>query len=307
MASNIKTLTISISALILMSTVPLYAPSYIIGLLISILMYCILAVSWNIFSGYTGYISLATAAFFGIGSYVAVLGWPALPFPTLIIIGGLASMVFAVAVGYPCLRIRGPYFIILTLGLSELTRYIFLSYEVNFRGTVGSYLLGAPSMATYYYCLLVIVIAVIATDHLVSNSKYGLGLLSIGGDEEAAEAMGVNTARYKLSAFAISALFGGLVGVIMAFRWTYIEPTSAFNPLITFQVIIMVFLGGTKDFRGPILGAIILTLLSELFAEYPYYYLALLGITLILVIMFLPIGVLGAMERYISRKGRFEY
>ena len=303
---RIRNLAIMISLIIFLSTLPLYASPYLIGLVIAIFMYAILGVSWSIFSGYTGYISVATAAFFGIGSYVAVIGWPTLPFPILIVLGGLASMLFAVGVGFPCLRIRGPYFIILTLGLSELTKYIFLSYEVNFRGMIGTHLLGGPSMEMFYYCLLIIGIVVVGVDHAVRNSKFGFGLRSIGGDEQAAEAMGVNTTKYKLMAFAISALFAGFVGVIIAFRWTYIEPTGAFNPNITFQVIIMAILGGTKDFRGPMLGAVILTLVSEAFGvKFPYYYMVILGVILILLIKFLPTGLLGAVEGLYSREKQY--
>jgi len=305
MKSKIRTLAILIPLLVLASTLPLFSSVYFLGLIVTVLMYIILTVSWNFFSGYTGYISLATAAFFGIGCYVAVMGWPVgIPYPVLVIIGGLASMVFAVLVGFPALRIRGPYFIILTLGLSELTRYIFLSYEVNVRGFVGAHLVGGPSMETFYYCLLIIAIVVIVTDHLIRNSKFGFGLLGIGGDEEAAEAMGVDTTRYKLSAFALSALFAGCVGVIMALRWTYIETGIAFDLRITFQVIIMAILGGTKDFRGPILGAVVLTAIAEtLGTKYPYHYMVMLGVVLILLIMFMPTGLLGAIERLqIGRK-----
>lgn len=291
---------ILIPVLLFLFTIPFYGSAYTIGLLIALLMYSILAVSWNIFSGYTRYISLATAAFFGIGSYVPVLGWPELPFPVLVILGGVASSVFAFGVGFPCLRIRGPYFVILTLGLSELTKYIFVSYEINFRGMIGTHLLGGPSMEAFYYWLLAIAIIVILVDHFIRQSKFGLALSSIGGDEEAAEAMGVNTTRYKLLGFGISALFAGSVGAIIAFRWTYIEPTGAFNPSLTLQVIIMAIFGGTKDFRGPVLGAFTLTLVSEaLGIRFPYYYTIILGLILILVIKFFPNGLLETIEKLV--------
>ena len=298
MTSKIRALTILIPILIILATIPLYASGYYISVLITILMYAILAMSWIILSGYAGYISLAVAAFFGLGAYMTVLFWPVLPFPVLIIMGGLVSMIFALLIGFPCLRIRGPYFIILTLGLSELVKHVFEIYETHVRGMMGTILMGAPATEVFYYSLLVIAIITAVTAHVIKNSKFGLGLFSIKGDEEAAEAMGVNTTRYKLFAFAISALFMGFTGAVMALRWTYIDPSVAFNPLITFQVTIMAILGGWEDFRGPVLGAAILILISEAFGiTYPYHYMVLLGITLILLIKFLPMGLLGAVGR----------
>jgi len=299
MTSRARPLAIWAPILTILFTLPLYASGYYVSLLITILMWVILAVSWTIFSGYTGYISLAVAAFFGIGAYMTVILWPALPsFPLVIIVGGLASMFFALLIGFPCLRIRGPYFIILTLGLSELVKYIFQIYEVRVRGALGTILLGAPSSEVFYYSLLIIAVIAAVTAYLVKNSKFGLALFSIKGNEEAAEAMGVDTTRYKLLTFGLSALFMGFAGAVMALRWTYIDPTVAFNPLITFQVTIMAILGGMEDFRGPIIGATALTLISEAFGiRYPYHYMALLGVTLILLIKFLPTGLLGTIGR----------
>ena len=298
MTSKTAALAIWAPILIFLFILPLWLAGYWFELLITILMWVTLAVSWIIFSGYTGYISLAVAAFFGIGAYITVVFWPALPLPLLIILGGVASMLFAIIIGLPSLRIRGPYFIILTLGLSELVKYVVEIYEVHVRGKVGTILMDTPSSEVFYYSLLAIAVIAAATAYFVKNSKFGLALFSIKGNEEAAEAMGVDTTRYKLIAFGLSALFMGFTGAIMALRWTYIDSVVAFNPLITFQVTIMAILGGVEDYRGPIIGAFALTLISDRFGiEYPYHYLALLGITLILLIKFLPMGLLGAIGR----------
>jgi len=301
-----RVLATSIPFLVILVTLPLYAPGYVTSLLVTILMFAVLAVSWNILSGYTGYISLGTAAFFGVGAYITVMGWPAgLPYPLLIALGGLASMIFAIAVGFPCLRIRGPYFVILTFGLSEAVKFIIEQVEVKIKaGMFGNVLVGAPSMETFFYSLLAIFIVVVITDHFIRNSKFGYGLSSIKGNEEAAEAIGIDTTRYKLFAFAISSLFMGFVGAIMALRWTYIVPAIAFNPTISFQTMIMAILGGSTDFRGPMLGAILLTLISEAFGiRFPYHYMILLGLTLILIVKFIPAGLLGVMQRlHIGRR-----
>ncbi len=299
MTSKARTLAIWAPILLILLTLPWYAPGYYTSLVITIMMWSILGVSWIIFSGYTGYISLAVVAFFGIGAYITAILWSVLPFfPLVIILGGLASMFFAFLIGFPFLRIRGPYFIILTLGLSELIKHIFEMYVVHIRQTLVIILMNVPSSTEVFYSLLVIAIIAAATAYFVKNSKFGLGLFSIRGNEEAAEAMGVDTTRYKLLAFSLSALFAGFVGVIMALRWAYVLPVVVFNPMITFQAVIMAIFGGMEDFRGPIIGAVVLTLISEaLGIRYPYHYMILLGIILILIIKFLPTGLMGATEK----------
>ena len=298
-----KLLYIGIPLLAILLTVPLYSPEYYLLLIINVMMYATLAVSWIIFSSYTGYISLATVAFFGIGAYCTAIFWPALPFPVLIIMGGVVSMVFAFLIGFPCLKIRGPYFIILTLGLSELVKHVVQLLEVKITGTIGHVLIGGPPTATYFYLLLAIGIATVVAAHLIKKSRFGLGLLSIKGNEDAAQAMGVDTTKYKLIAFGISAMFMGLVGAVVALRWTYIDAFVAFNPTITFSVIIMAILGGMADFRGPVLGAIIMVLLQEAFGiQFPYYYMIIMGVVLILIIKFLPIGILGKVDQLRSRR-----
>lgn len=308
MKPNKGMLIISLTILVILLTLPLYASGYIVSLLVTILMYAILAMSWNILSGYTGYVSLGTAVFFGIGIYATVIGWSAgLPYPLLIVLGGLASTIFALLIGFPFLRIRGPYFVILTFGLSEAVKFIIEQVEVKTKGGMfGNVLVGGPSMETFYYSLIAICIIVVITDHIIRNSKFGLGLSSIKGNEEVAEAMGVDTTRYKLFAFATSALFMGFTGAVMALRWTYIVPSIAFNPMTSFQTMIMAILGGSADFRGPLLGTVVLTLISEAFGiRFPYHYMIILGITLILIIKFLPMGLLGAIMRL--RMGKKQY
>ena len=303
MTTVIKNWAIPAVILLILVTFPFYTSGYILSLLLIVFMYAALAVSWIIFSGYTGYINLGVAAFFGLGTYVAVELWPRLPFPALIVLGGVVSGFFALLIGFPCLRIRGPYFIILTLGLSELVKSLVERYEVQVRHSLGTILLDTPSAEAQYYSLLGITVAAVIVAHVIRNSRFGLGLLSIKGNEDAAEVMGVNTTKYKLLSFALSAAFMGCVGTVMALRWTFIEPVIAFNPLITFQVTIMATLGGVEDFRGPLLGAALLTLISEVLGlQFVYHYLIILGTTLILVIRFLPSGIMGTLRRL--RMGR---
>lgn len=289
--------------LILLSVLPFFVTDYIVSLLLDILTWIALTESWIILSGFTGYISLGHSAFFGIGAYVMAISWTTLPYPLIILISATSGMALAFAIGFPVLRVRGPYFVILTLGLSEFAKYIFINYEVNVKGTVGRILLGVPSIKTLYFSLLVIAFSTILCAYLIQRSRFGYGLFSIREDEEAAESLGIDTSVFKWLAFGISAFFPGAVGSVMALRRTYIDPYSVFDPIVSFQIIVMAFLGGTRKLHGPVLGAFILTLISEiLWARYPHYYMIILGVVLVLIVKYLPSGVLeigGKLNRLI--------
>lgn len=297
---SILLLSILIFVILMLIILPFYSSDYFISVILNILMWIALTESWIILSGFTGYISLGHAGFFGLGAYLMALLWKKIPFFLILPLGGLLSMILAFGIGFPCLRIRGPYFVILTLGLSEFIKYIFINWEVNISGTVGRILLGAPDILTFYYSMFFIAILSVVISWQVRNSRFGMGLLSIKEDEEAAESLGINTGIYKWIAFAISAFFPGVVGSIMALRWTYIDPYTVFNPIFSFQVIVIAFLGGVTEVKGPILGATILTLVSEvLWAKYPYYYMIILGVLLIIFVYFVPSGVLFYLDRFI--------
>jgi len=279
--------------LIFLSILPFFVTDYIVSLLLDILTWVALTESWIILSGFTGYISLGHSAFFGIGAYVMAISWMSLPYPLIILISATSSMALAFAIGFPVLRVRGPYFVILTLGLSEFAKYIFINYEVNVKGTVGRILLGVPPIKTLYFSLLVIAFFTILCAYLIQRSRFGYGLFSIREDEDAAESLGIDTGIFKWLAFGISAFFPGAVGSVMALRRTYIDPYSVFDPIVSFQIIVMAFLGGMGKLHGPVLGACILTLISEfLWARYPHYYMIILGVVLVVIVKYLPSGIL---------------
>ena len=280
---------------------PLYVQPYLVILLTTIIMYIILTLSWAIFSGPTRYISLASAAFFGVGAYVSAILGEALPLPVVIAIGGLVSFILAFFIGLLTLRLRGMYFIIFTFGVSELIRHFLLWWEANFMGTVGRWVV-IVDHTTVYYVILVIFVMALLTAFLIRRSKFGLALQSIGEYEEAAAHIGIDVTILKTITFAISALFMGAAGAIMATRWTYIDPRIAFNPLLSFMPVLMAIFGGTGQLYGPILGAAIFTYIEEvLITVFPYYYMLLFGIILIVVILFLPNGLVGLVQTW--RKG----
>jgi branched-chain amino acid transport system permease protein len=280
---------------------PLYAQPYLIILLTSIIMYTIITVSWAIFSGPTRYISLASAAFFGVGAYVSAILGQVLPLLVVIAIGGLVSFMLALFIGLLTLRLRGMYFIIFTFGISELIRHSLLWWETNFTGTVGRWVV-VIDHTTVYYVILVIFVMVLLTAHLIKRSKFGLALRSIGEHEEAATHIGINATILKTVTFAVSAFFMGAAGAIMATRWTYIDPRIAFDPLFSFMPVLMAIFGGTGQLYGPIFGAALFAYIEEiLITKFPYYYMLLFGTILIVVILFLPGGLVGLIGKW--RKG----
>lgn len=292
------------SGVMLLSLVvfPYLAPPYYVALGLALLADAALASAWALFSGLTGYLSLASAAFYGAGAYttavlVASLGWP-LSIPVGAAVGGL----LALPVGLLALRLRGPYFAIFTFGLSELVRHLVVWYESRVTGTVGRILLVQPDRRSLYFGLLAIAALAVTVALLLRKSRWGLALMAIGGDEERAEVLGVRPTWIKVWIFVLSAILMGAVGAAIAPRWTYLDPQIAFNPLISFQVIIMALLGGTGRVAGPVVGALFLGLISELFLlQFRYIYMMVLGAVLILTILVLPHGITGW---YIDEKTR---
>ena len=287
--------------LLLLATMPLYVRPYLIILLTTVIMYVVLTVSWAIFSGPTRYISLASAAFFGVGAYGSAMLGQILPMPVVIAAGGLVSLILALFIGLLTLRLRGMYFIIFTFGVSELIRHFLLWWETNFMGTVGRWVVAVDHTIVYYVMLVIFMMALL-TAYLIKRSKFGLALQSIGEYEEAAVHIGINVTILKTIMFAVSAFFMGATGAIMATRWTYIDPQIAFNPLFSFMPVLMAIFGGIGQLYGPILGAAIFALLEEvLITEFPYYYMLIFGVILIAVILFLPRGLVGLIQKW--RKG----
>ncbi len=286
---------------ILLITVPLYAPGYTVVLMSSILMYIVLTVGWVIFSGPTGYISLAPAAFFGVGIYTSAILGKALPLPLVIGIGGLASLCLALLVGALTLRLRGIYFAIFTFGLVMLIAHLLLFWELHVTGTRGRFVM-VVDYNTIYYFMLGVFVLLLLTSYLIRRSKYGLALQSIGQNEDAAAHIGINVTMVKVITFAISAFFMGAAGAIMATRWTYIDPFIAFNPLFSFMPVLMAIFGGMGQLYGPVIGAALFTYLEEiLITRFPYYYMLIFGIILVVAILYLPDGLVGLVQKWRRR------
>ncbi len=308
---DIKTLTskrflvpglIALILLIVLAALPLYAPTtYTLILMATIFMYIILTVSWVMFSGPTGYMSLAPAAFFGVGMYTTAILGDEFPLLIVVIIGGILSFVFALLVGAITLRLRGIYFAIFTFGLVILIIQVLLFWELHVTGTRGRFVM-IIDHTTIYYVILGILVVLMLTTYFIRRSKYGSALQSIGENEDAAAHIGINVTMVKVITFAISAFFMGATGAIWATKLYYIDPYIAFNPFFSFMPVLMALFGGMGNLYGPVIGAAIFTYLEEfLITRFPYHYMLIFGIILIVVILYLPNGLIGLVQKWRRR------
>jgi branched-chain amino acid transport system permease protein len=294
-------LTLFVLFIILLAFLPVYASGYPVILFASILMFAIMTVSWTIFSGTTGYISLAVAAFFGVGVYATAILGRTFPLPLVVLIGALLSTCLAAITGAITLRLRGIYFTIFTFGLVALMQTFILWWEININHLRGRMVIVIDNTMIYYY-LLGIFIVLLLTAFFIRRSKWGLALQSIGLDEEATAHIGINVTLLKIIVFCISAIFVGAAGAVMATRWSYIDPYIAFNANYSFFPVLMAIFGGTGNLYGPIIGATIFAYLEEtLLSRFPYYYMLVFGLVLIAAITFLPSGIVGLFKR--QRRG----
>ena len=291
--NNIYSLVVLVIAFVVLSLVPTMTEGYALTLLTDILRFAILTVGWMLFSGPTGYMSLATAAFYGIGFYVAALLNGPVPFGVAIIIAGAASFVVAMLVGALTLRLRGVYFAIFTFALTLLVSQVVLEVERIVTQTRGRFVETETVEAAYYAMFLVFVLTLVIAIAL-RRSRYGLALQSIGEYEEAAAHSGINITRTKVLVFAASAITMGMAGAIIATRRTYIDPGIAFNLNTSFLPVLMALFGGMGNLVGPIIGAAVFTLIGdELLTTFPDLYMLLFGLVLILAILFMPNGIVG--------------
>ena len=288
---------------VLPGTVSVYLRSF----LMFTMMYVVLALSWNIISGFTGYTSFGHVAFYGIGAYTCAIlvadhSWHWIP--TLLVTGVVAALV-ALAIGYPVLRLKGPYFAIAMLGAAEGTRVIATVWDSLTHGGLGISLPNVENSFPTYYAMLILMVLTIAVAYVVGHSRFGVRLNAIREDEVAAEALGVNTTLYKLAAFGLSAIFPAAAGGIQAYKVLYIDPPSVFFVQITIAMALMSMLGGKGTVIGPIVGAVLLYTIQELtWVNFPTAHLIAYGLFIIVVARFMPRGLMGfAIDRGWARKG----
>ncbi len=278
------------------------------------LLYAGAATAWNIFSGYTGYIALGHAVFFGTASYAMALmcgGWhiPGGYAPFLLVpLAGLVAVAFSIPFGWIALRTRRHTFIVITIAIFFITQLMAYNLRPITNGSAGLSLPLPPASwggtffnRPFYYGALVILLLALGTSWWIRNSKYGLGLLAIRDDEDRALGLGVKTGPSKLAAFAISAFFVGMVGALHAYFIGSVFPPFAFDALFDVIVALMVFLGGLSTLAGPIIGAFILEPLQQYFTiqfSENGYYLIIYGVLFLAIILLLPEGIVPTLRRY---------
>ena len=273
------------------TSLPHYASEFAVSLALSCLMYAALSSSWGLFCGSTRYLSLATSAFFGIGAYTSALVLETGSWATAIALGAAVAASVAVVMGAAVLHLRGTYFAVLTFGMTELIRHAISYFERKVTGTVGRVLTVVPERDTIYLTMLALAVAAVLTAIVVRRSRFGLAMAGIGADEQRAQTLGVNTRWVKIGGFALTAAFAGAVGATMSVRWTYIDPSTVFNPFIGFQTVLIALIGGAATLWGPLIAAVVFSLLAEtLRLQMPQLYMMSLGLLLIWSVLYLPGG-----------------
>jgi branched-chain amino acid transport system permease protein len=279
---------------------PSLVGDYWLGVLTTLSMWIALTESWIVLSGMTGYISLGHAVFVGLGAYVFVLTWGEVPIWLGLMLAGLTAGGTALLIGLPCLRVRGPYFVILTLGVSEFGKYVVVNIEASL-GKFGRLVLGGPEIDDIFRMMLALAVVAFLLAWFVRRSRFGAGLRALREDEEASQMVGISATHLKITAFVVSAIIPGMVGSLLVLRSGYFEPLQVFNPLVSLTIITMATIGGSDDAPGPLLGTIFLVGLSELlWSTAPQLYMVILGALLIFFVLNAPDGLYGRIRPYFS-------
>ncbi|MGE5263735.1 MAG: branched-chain amino acid ABC transporter permease [Acidobacteriota bacterium] len=291
---------IALLGLLAASIFPLTAPTgFWLRTLTFVFMAAILAQGWNFIGGYTGYVSFGNMAFFGLGAYVTgiLMTKAHMDFAPSMFIGGVFCAGFAILVGLPLLRLKGHYFAVATLGVSVAVREIIAGWDSLTGGGIGLNLPINPDQNSfqqiYFWMLAVLAISILVT-FLLARHRTGYAWLAIRENEYAARALGIDTTMYKTLAFALTGLFTGLAGGIYAYYNTTIAPDAIFDiAAYTANPILIAILGGSGTVLGPLAGALIFQILSTYLAfQFPGLQFTFLGLAMVLVIIFIPGGVL---------------
>jgi branched-chain amino acid transport system permease protein len=294
-----------IAAIAVFCALPFMAGRYVLRFLTSALMFCGLAVSWNIIGGLAGYFSFGHVVFFGIGVYsVALLMVKvSLPFWVGIGVGALVATLFALLIGLPVLRLKGHYFALVTVGVGEVVRGV-VNNLTALTGGAGGLSLPLPSgtidsiQRWFYFLMLGTLMVALGVVLVVLRSRLGYGLLAIREDEEAAATLGIPTTRYKVTAFAISGALFSVFGGIYAYWLTYVEPADAFDIRVSILTMLMALLGGLGTVIGPVIGALVFQVLSEvLWNRLLHFHSAFVGLLMIVIVMFFPKGIVEVVRR----------
>jgi branched-chain amino acid transport system permease protein len=290
---------------VVLAVIPVAASGYWVRITTNVFLYVALAGSQNIIAGYAGYPALGNVVFFGLGAYTAGVGMTSagLPIAVALLAAGVVPTLYAVLLGVPILRTRGHYFVMATIGVNEATRELIANLDTWTEGSRGITLpildlAPRANYALFYGLMLAVAVATVVTTAWLSTSRLGYALRAIRANEEAAVAMGVHATKYKVAAWALSALFTGLAGGVYALWTTFIEPAGVFSVLIVVKFMVMLLLGGQGTVLGPVLGAVVVELASTLlWGGFPELHLGLFGILVVLIVLFVPAGLMDVFTR----------
>jgi branched-chain amino acid transport system permease protein len=276
--------------------VPLVGSDYAVSFSVQLLIFLVLAYSWNLIGGYTGYTHFGQVAFFGIGAYVGsllIFHWN-VPWYLAALAAALAGAIVALPLGGAMLRLKGPFFAIGMFGLARVLEAFALGFDGITQGGTGIYLKPLSDLKPLYYVVAGVAAVMMLLTWRLDNSRLGLKLLAIREDENAADSLGIPTTRLKIGAFVASAVAPAAMGCLYAVYLGFIDPPTAFASNVELTTIAMVLLGGMGTVLGPLLGAIVLSVVNEvLWANYPQIYLASVGVIVLLAVLFTPRGLVN--------------
>lgn len=297
---DLRTIALVVAALAGLVLIPqMGARDNVLTLMVVTFLVATLATSWNILAGYAGQISLGHAAFFGLGALTTRLLWVdrGLPFALSFLAGGAVALIFALIIGAPAMRLRGIYFAIGTLAMAEALR-VTVANVLPIVTRLPVEQLRGYELAPRYYLSLGLVVASLATSYLIRRSRFGLGLMTIREDEQAAQSIGINAFAHKLVAFGASAMLAGLAGSAFAFFHVSYYFELPFSPEWTFDALLVTFVGGIGGLIGPLLGAVFFVLVRDVIAAtWVDFHLILFGSLFILIVLALPGGLVELWAR----------
>lgn len=290
----------------LLAIVPFTLSPVMIQFGITTLLLATLAQGWNILGGFTGYASFGNSVFYGLGTYgtaIAMVQWH-LPFAVGLAVGAAAAVAFAILLGVPVLRLRGHYFAIATLAISQAMAAVISNLDIAGRNS-GLILPLIRGDTMFYELSLGLVVLATLCVFWLSKSRFGLGLIAIRESEDAAAVMGIDTTKYKIIAFALAGFFTALAGGIHAYWITFVDPTSAFDLLLNVKMIIMAVFGGPGTVLGPIIGTFVLSGVSEILSSNISGVASLFfGIVIVAAVTLMPRGLMNVIRKFRRRGWR---
>lgn len=305
-------LGLAVIGILLLLAIPTIIPPYYVYFIATIFTTALLATSLNLVLGYGGLLHLHHGVFYGIGAYTVaiVMTKTTWPFAVAVVLAPLLAALVALVIGWFCVRLRGLYFGMLTLALGQLVWAIVYRWNALTNGDNGIHAIPVPEFLTsvnsvYYTTLIVLIVSLIILYRII-KSPFGLTLLATRDNPVRSESLGINVKRHRLTAFVLAGFFAGIAGVLFVLVERSVAPSLLFWNKSA-EILIMCLMGGLTVFMGPTLGAAILVLLSMIVGLYTEYWLLVLGVLLLILVLFLPQGILGyLMERRRERNQRGE-